>query len=269
MKKGVLGVLITLILAIVISSFIIFPKTGFAIKPINKVTLESLRQKAEVVCLQNSQCLEGSECVNNACVNKNEIDICQEISLSTPTRKIKNGDSINSVKKILTGEELPYLLSRGELVEIVNNKTIEYLYSPVILIGDNKIEKENQEYQVSIDEPIYTYRLTFSKGVDFSNKNIRRQSLRILGNEYIIGSNSDNSNIYLVSDKKNILLQNKNNIKIIQNEKKNIMSIEIIFFSWDNIKVSNYFIEPTFNSIKLSFNNADDYFADVRVGGVC
>jgi len=47
------------------------------------------------------------------------------------------------------------------------------------------------------------------------------------------------------------------------------MSIEIIFFSWDNIKVSNYFIEPTFNSIKLSFNNADDYFADVRVGGVC
>jgi len=267
MKKGVWVILI--VLTLIISAIVIFPKTGFVTQSLNANNLENLRQKAEVECLQNSQCPENSSCVGNKCIDKKEIDLCQSVSLSTPTRKIKKGDSINSIKEVLTKAQLPFLLSDGELVEEINNELIKHFYIQIILIGEDKIEKENQDYLIENNQPIYTYRLIFSNGVDFSDKNIQGQVLGILGEEYTISSNSDNSNIYLVSKNKKIVLKDSEDIKITQNEEGKIIMIEISFFSNNKIKTKENHIDSVFNKIKFSFNNADDNSADVRIGGSC
>lgn len=270
MKKGVLfwGLLILLIASII---FIILPKinpTGFATQSIDASHLEELRLKAEVGCLQNSQCPGGFGCVGNVCVNKNEINLCQDFKLYSGSRRLEVGQPINSIKEVLTDGQLPYLLPDGEIVEEVNNELIEYFYIQVILIGDNKIEKENEYYTIANDKPLYIYRLILSTGVDFSNKNIRGQVLRILGEEYIIGSNSDNSNIYLVSNKENVRLQDKENVKITNDENGNVIMIEIEFFSQDKIKNNEANVDSVFSSTKLSFKY-DNNFADVRIGGNC
>ncbi|MDD5012162.1 MAG: hypothetical protein PHQ66_00740 [Candidatus Nanoarchaeia archaeon] len=268
MKKEVAVILLSLVFVSVLI-FFIFPKTGFVINSVDASQLENLRLRAEVECLQNSQCSENSECVENVCVNKTEIDLCRKINLYTPTNRLKIGDSINSVKTVLTKAQIPSLLSGGELVEIIDDKLVNYFYTQLILIGDNKLEKNIEEYAIEKDKPLFTYRLVFSNGIDFSDKNIQGQVLRILGEEYIIGSNSDDSNIYLISEKKNIKLNSDENIKIIKNKEENVLEINFNFFPSDNLRVNESFSESTFNAIKLSFYDADDNFADVGIGGNC
>jgi hypothetical protein len=269
MKKGVWVMVLSAMAIVVILTTLFFPKTTFAVKPIDASHLEELRLKAEAGCLQNSQCPEGSECVGNTCVDEKEIDKCQTVNLSTPTRQIRIGNSINSVKEILTKADLPFLLLDGEFVKIVDGKAIEYFYTSIILIGDNKVEKENDKYNIKNDKPIYTYRLTFSNGIDFSDKDIQGQTIKVLGEEYILGSNSDNSNIYLVSDKINILLQNKDNIKITKDENGNIIRIEVAFSSQSPITDSETNTDSVFNSVKLSFNSVNVDFAEIRIGENC
>ncbi len=142
MKRGILflGMLVLVIVSII---FIILPKinlTGFTTQSIDASQLEELRLKAEVECLQNSQCPEGFGCVGNVCVDEKEIDVCQDFKLYSGGTRLGVGQPINSVKEVLTDGQLPYLLSDGEIVEDVNGKLIEYFYIQVILIGENKIE---------------------------------------------------------------------------------------------------------------------------------
>lgn len=269
MKRGVLGVLICLILVFAFS-FIILPKTGFAIQSLDKNSLESLKLSAGVECLQNSQCQTGFQCVENACVENKDIDLCKSVSLSTPTRQIKEGDAINSIKEVLTKADLPYLLPSGELAENVDGKIIEYFYTPVILISDDKIEKVSQDYQISSDEPIYTYKIFFSKPVDFSDKNLQGQTLKILGEEYVIESSSDNSAIELTSTKKAITIREGNNIKIAKDENGNVNFIEIGISSQSPLKSSEANADSVFNSAKLSFNSIDSNGnVDIKFGGNC
>lgn len=183
---------------------------------------------------------------------------------------IEVGKPINIAKKVLTRKDLPYLLSDGEIVEIIDDELIEYLYSPVILIGENKIEKKDNDYFIKTNnESIYTLRISFSIGIDFSSKNIQGQVLRVLGKEYVIGKDSTNSVIELVSDKKTIKLQNEENIKITQDKNGNVIIIEISFSPQNNIKVEENFAELTFEAVKLSFNNVNGDFADVEIGRKC
>lgn len=274
MKKGVFGILIVLI-CIGILIFVIFPKTGFAAQSSEKVSLETLKLNVGVECLQDSQCSEDAKCLNNLCINKKEINTCEEASLSTPTRKIKVGESINSIKGVLTKTQLPYLLSGGELVEVIDNKAIEYFYSSFIIVGNNNLERESESYSISNGNPIYTYQIIFSNGVDFSNKNIQGQKLRIFGEEYTIGSNSDNSKVELISDTKTINLQEGSNMKITKDENGNVIMIEIDFSSESKVGINEDFADSTFNSIKLSVSPSselipsEDNFVEVKVGGVC
>ena len=184
MKKSVLvGILAGLML--IGLSFIILSQntiTGFSVyqtSSINEGYLEELKIKENVECLQNSQCLENQECVENFCLDKNSINLCKEVSLSTSSIKLKIGDSINSYKRVITNYELPFLLNKGKIIEIVNNETIEHLYVQNILIGYAEISKDNIQSK-STKSNILIYRLTFSKNIDFSNKNIQGQALRIL-----------------------------------------------------------------------------------------
>lgn len=269
-KERWIRILIILIIGGILSFFVFF-SSSFAIQTsaLNQNELENLKLKAQVECLQNSQCSGSQECLGNQCVEKSEIDSCKNVGLSTASRNLKEGDSINSVKRVLTRIDLPYLLSDGELVDIVDGKAVEYFYSPIITVGDNKIEKENGDYIIKNDGPLYTYKLTFSNPVDFSNKNIHGQVLKILGEEYLIGKNSDNSNIELISKNKNLKLKDADNIKITHDENRNVLSIEIDFDSLNKIKVRENYSDSLLNKTKLSFDNFSGEFADVKIGGIC
>ncbi len=269
-KERLVAILAVLIIAAGLSFFVL-PKTGFAVhtQALGESGLENLRIQAQVECLQNSQCSENQECIGNICVEKSQIDVCQSTGLSTASRNLKEGDSINSIKSVLTKKDLPHLLSEGELVEITNEKTIEYFYSPVILIGNNKIERNNEIYEISNGESMYTYKLFFSNPVDFSNKNLHGQTLRIFGEEYLIDKNSDNSNVELISKNKNLKLKDANNIKIIRDENGNVIAIEIYFNSLNKIKIDEDYRESLFNKTKISFDNINSEFADIKIGGVC
>jgi len=274
MEKG--GVIvIVLLLAFLTTVIFVLPKTGFVTSQetvFDGNYLESLRINVGVECLQDSQCSQNYECVSNSCVDKGEINLCKERSLSLPVRRLKIGEPMNSEVGVITNDNLPFLLPNGELVEIVNDKVIEYFYIQTIFIGANKIESQDGNYIIKEEnnEPLYIYKLFFSNGVNFSDKNIQGQVLRILGKEYIIGSKSTNSEIELISEDSIIQLSDSKDIKITTNENGDVIKIEILYFSQNDIEVSGNSLDNTFNSIKLSFNYVDkDGFVDVRVGGNC
>lgn len=285
MRKQVLFSVLIFLIVISILGFALSP-TGFAISQtqIDQNYLEDLRLKAEVECLQNSQCSEGFECVANECVDKKEIDVCQNMGLSLSARRLEIGDSINSVVGVIVEGDLPYLLPHGKIVKIENDEAVIYLYEQMIWIGDNKVKEKDGDFILDTEEFVYKYSLVFSKNVDFSSKNIQGQVLRILGEEYIIGSGSDNSAIELISNDKTIKLEDGKKVKtgflksaeetlvnIIKNE-KGIAKFDIIFSLEEenkNIKTAENYINPFFDSIKFDFNSVNEGFVDAHVGGNC
>jgi len=293
MKKRLLIGVLTSTIVLIILILVILPKstiTGFSIyqNTVNEEFLDTLKIKAGVECLKNSQCSEGYGCVDNKCVEESKIDVCKRIKLSGGARKLKQGDSMNSIKSVFTDGQLPYLLSDGEIVEIVDDKLIEHFYIQAIFIGDNTIEKENDNYVINNSAGnVFTYKLIFSKGVDFSSKNIQGQVLRILGKEYVIDSKSDNSEIILVSDNKKLKLEDGkktkvkrglffsevkgNFVKINKGEGGKVIGFEIGFdMDEKKLKVKESYKESVFEGVKISFDDVNDYgFADVKVGGRC
>lgn len=248
--------------------------------------LEEARLLANVECLQNSQCSKDCECIANKCIEIKEISKCQSVDLTTPTRKLREGYSLNAYKRVITQAQLPHLLAVGELVEIKDSQLIEYFYIQNILISDYKIEKEKSNYVIKTNpnKPLYTLRVTFSNNVDFSDEKIQGQVLRILGNEYIIGKESTNSAIYLVSDDKEIELKKSENVKInsglINGAITNIMNdsngkvarFEVAFYISDkkDIVIKGDAINGVFDSIRLSFDPANiNDLIDARIGGKC
>jgi len=291
-KRVIFGILFLIFVGI-LSSILSGSPSMYQGESINENYLEDLRLKAKVECLQSLQCSEGYECINNKCRDKNSINVCQDTVLSTTAVSLKVGDSLNSGKRALSYSDLPYLLEDGKILEIIDDNITEYLYSPLILINDDKIEKENQDHLIKPKSGpgLIIYIFSFSKNVDFSNKNIQGQVLRILGEEYIIGDDSTNSIIYLISDNKRIRLEGGKNVetkeglvsKVVEGasvnmikDEKGIAMFEIVFGiqgninnNKNNIKVGENYIDPVFNTIKLSFNNIQDGLVDVRIGGQC
>ncbi len=80
--------------------------------------MDSLKQKAGLECLQNSQCSSGFECIENKCQNNSDVNIYKNIKLFNLAKKLRSGDSINRTRKYITANSLPYLLSNGEIVEL-------------------------------------------------------------------------------------------------------------------------------------------------------
>ena len=283
-KKYVVILLILVVIGTL--SFVLLQNSLVTADVNDKEYLNNLKLQANVECLQNSQCSEGYECVANKCLETKKINNCKDMGLSTPTRRLKEGDFLNTYKRVVTSSQLQDLLANGELVEIINNQLIEHFYTQVILIGNSKIEKENSNYLIKTNsnEPIYTLRVAFSKSVDFSSKNIQGQVLRILGKEYIIGRDSTNSAISLISNTKEIKLKKFENVKmnsnsvsgaitnIDQDSNGEVAVFEIAFNMPDNsnIKVGENAADRVFDAIKLSFNSVDaNGFADARIGGKC
>jgi len=277
---------------IVFMSFIMLgfglAQTGFVTsqEQINQDYLETLRAQANLECLQNSHCSQGYECIDNSCINSEEINLYQKVRLSSNSKFLKVGRPINFAKRVLTKNNFPYLLASGEIDEMVDDELVRLLYSPAILIGENLVIKENENYFIkpNKDKPLFTYRFTFSKPVDFSNKNIQGQALRILGKEYIIGDDSSSSTIQLISEGKNIKLQDGKKIKtgffsfadktlvhLEKNKQEEILGFDIDFILKENkINVAENYVGEYFDNVKLEFEEIDAYeLSEITFGGNC
>ncbi len=287
-NKKYLILIVSILLIICILFILLFYNNFMTGNVIKKDYLKTLKLQSNIECLQNSQCSEGYECISNNCIKSAEMNNCQNIQLSTSTNKLKSGMPINSYKKVITNSELPNLLTNGKIIEIIDDKLTEYFYTQVILIGNNKIEKENLNYLIKTNsnEPLYTLRIAFSKGIDFSDREIQGQVLRILGKEYTIGYDSTNSLIYLISEDKTIKLEEGRSIKIglLSSEAKDslvkinkdinseVNSIDVSFDLSDvgDIKTGEDYVNSVFNNLDFSFYSVDaNEFADVRIGGDC
>lgn len=294
-KNGFLLSILILIL-IVFLTIIFFPKTSLAVNKndiINKQYLEILKLRVNAECLQDSQCSEGFECIENKCIVNNFKDNCRETGLSTSINRIKTGLPTNYGKKVITHNELPELLPTGTIFEIINDEIVEHEYKSDLIIGDNLIEKENEEYAIksqSVSDAVVKLRISFSKDINFSSENIRGQALRVLGEEYIIGDYSNNSIIYLISENKTIKLEKEKGVKtdifsketegtsvnMINGKDNSVAMFEIAFGiksnfnnNKDSIRVNEKYIDPVFEKIIISFNNINNDFADIRIGGNC
>jgi len=296
-KKRKLLVWFSLLFIIVILVFL-FIQFGYAIdnengKIVDAVYLKSLRSEVNVECLQNSQCSDDYECIKSQCLSKNSKDLCKTISLSTSSNKLIVGDRINLNKKVIIDAQLPGLFGKGELVKIVDNKPQEYFYKQYILIGDEKIVNDGMGNVIKIEnssEPIYTLRILFSNGIDFSDREIHGQALRVFNKEYLIGGDSTNSIISLASSEDNIKLEDgqkvnlnvagnsnfveNSNVKIIKDSENKVVALELAFnmqgLNKDKISVGDKYTNPLFNSVYLSFNSVDaEGYADLSIGGKC
>ena len=282
--RKVIGLLSLIVLFVLGISFVLSERISweYAVTSISASSQEDLRSQAQVECLSNSQCLGESECLENKCIDREKINLCQNIKLVPTSQHLSKNDSINKFRDTFTDGALPYLLTDGTIVAVIGKNLTIYEYVQVIKLGNKKLSF-NQEIPVinsegNKDEPLYILGIYFSNGIDFSNENIKGQSLRILGKEYVIGDKSTNSVIYLISEDRKIKLRDEQKIILgsqsIENVKVtfrkdvrgHVLGIEMSFVSED--KRSNYIedkhLDPVFNAIEISLNQNN-----MKIGGYC
>jgi uncharacterized protein YuzE len=279
----IIGLFILTISGIVISQS---QSVVYNVDPISKSDLENIRALLKVECLQNSQCSNGYECINNNCIGGERINSCKDISLAPVSTPLFIGQSLNTYREAFTETNLPDLLSDGTIAVLENGNVTEYNYAQVIFSGSAKLRSQNGQVSLRATESpndfFYKYKIYFSNGLDFSSRFVRGHSLRILGNEYVIGNDSTNSDLYLVSAERQIKLDNLRRIMVGQNEisgsdvsidrdnNGNVISIEIIFnkggVERQLVTVGDSYSDPIFNSSIISFNSYGDR-ASITIGG--
>jgi len=128
------------------------------------------------------------------------------VNLATSSRKIYYGDSINVGRPTLTETELPNVLADGTFEDLTGTT---YTYSQLITVGDTVSEfgtsggdlDEPALYLAvgtTATDPLYNYTLTLNKELNVSDgTNVQGQKINILGVDYIVGSNSDQTTLYL------------------------------------------------------------------------
>lgn len=259
----------------------------YNINPIDKNHLESLRVQLNIECLQNSQCSDGYECIDGNCIRNEEINSCRDISLAPVSRPLFIGQPLNMYREAFTETNLPHLLADGIIAVLENDNITEYNYAQIIFSGNAKLRNENGQVVFRATENpndfFYKYRLYFSNDFNFSSNQIRGQVLRILGDEYVIGNDSTNSDLYLVSNERQIKLESNRRVMVGQNEVSGanvqmimgdtgVEVIEIIFnkegVERQTVSSGNSYVDPVFNSSSLSFNSYTDR-ASITLGGNC
>jgi len=133
-------------------------------------------------------------------------DSDQQKSLMTSARKLYYGDAINSPIPSLAATELPNVLEEGTFTDLGGT---QYDYTQTITVGS--ITSAFSTSSGDIDDPVmllnvgtdasdglYDYTLSFTKNLNVSDSvNVQGQKIRILGVDYVIGSSSTNSILYL------------------------------------------------------------------------
>jgi len=128
------------------------------------------------------------------------------INLATSARKLYYGDSINAAKTSLSETEMPNVLKDGTFMDLSGT---QYDYSQTITLGDTVSIFDtsggdlddpilNLAVGTTATDPLYNYTLSFNKNVNVSDTtNVQGQKINILGVDYVIGSSSTNTTLYL------------------------------------------------------------------------
>jgi len=126
--------------------------------------------------------------------------------LSTSARSLYYGDGINAPISSLTYTELGNVLADGDFVDLSGTS---YGYTQTVKVGPGSITYGTSggdlddpalyiDADSSTDGKLYNYTLSFTKNVNVSDAvNVQGQKLKILGIDYVIGSSSTNSTLYL------------------------------------------------------------------------
>ncbi len=125
------------------------------------------------------------------------------VSLSTSFQSLKAGDSLSSIRNVLTKNDLPTLLEDGSVTDAAGNV---YKYTQKFEMGSSQI-KENG-IAVGSDPangPLITYSLTFAKPLDILDtvNVLGYVQVKILGKEYIVGRGL-NDGLYLYGGGKKV-----------------------------------------------------------------
>lgn len=136
--------------------------------------------------------------------------LSESVNIATSNTKLYYNSSINDARSILNKSNLPSLLADGNLTDTYN---VTYSYNQTIRIGSKRILYSNSEGDLtdpallietgscciadSDSSRLYKYTLSFDQHVNLSNSSIYGRSIRILGKDYTISSNSSGSILYL------------------------------------------------------------------------
>lgn len=283
-------VILTVVSLLILSTLVFFTTAQlgeivYASNPIDEGYLDTLTTELAIGCVQDSQCDEGYQCFKMSCVPEETVDLCQDVSIAPVSTPLFVTHQINLFRPIFTETLLPYLLADGSLVDEVNSEAVQYKYAQMIFIGNSELQIDGGQELIKTesDNFLYKYVIYFSNEIDFSDTDIQGQVLKILGNEYVIGDDSTNEQIYLISGDRKIFLQDDNEAYLDQDSldgtkvhilsgSEGVYSIEIAFNENGNeiedLTESNDYSDPLFSSSKLSFNSYSDR-ASISLGGNC
>ncbi len=135
------------------------------------------------------------------------------VALDNPNEKLYLGDAINTVKDVLTAKDLPNILAKGTFQD---DNGVTYDYSQYIDVGNNKIvfaqEESGQNPVVEIKmstsdtDPLYTLEVDFNKQVDFTSDASKGQTIKLFGQTYTIGPETDNTKLVLYKASQQVTL---------------------------------------------------------------
>ena len=135
------------------------------------------------------------------------------VALDNPNEKLYLGDAINTVKDVLTAKDLPTILAKGTFQD---DNGVTYDYSQYIDVGSNKIvfaqEESGQNPVVEIKmstsdtDPLYTLEVDFNKQVDFTSDASKGQTIKLFGQTYTIGPETDSTKLVLYKASQQVTL---------------------------------------------------------------
>lgn len=128
------------------------------------------------------------------------------VNLATSTRKVYYADAINAARTSLSSTDMPTVLADGKVVDLSG---VEYKYTQSLVLGSTVSAFDTSggdlndpalylDVGITAGAPLYNYTVSFLKNLNVSDAtNVQGQKINILGVDYIIGSSSTNSTLYL------------------------------------------------------------------------
>src|SRR3989344_2850789 len=105
-------------------------------------------------CIYDSHCLDGFLCIQNECISQEIVLSCKQSSLSTHSFLLGVGDPLNAYKRLLSENDLPYLLGNGRFFGISEDNLTNFEYRVDLIIGNNTLEQGSEGWFIQLnDEP--------------------------------------------------------------------------------------------------------------------
>ena len=205
-------------------------------------------------------------CVNGICLISPippVQELCEAVYLDTATNKIYLGDNLNKAKTVLTKSKLSGILASGAFT---GNVYIQYVQD--IIIGSYpKITKEKQstgadaeqigvKLSPSLSNYLYNATITFSKTVDFTDKDLIGEEITLFGESFIISPETGTSNLESL-----ILLRNA--VKVVLSNKNPLESITIAGNKYTLELIS---ATDSSSTIKLTNSAGNDISREINEG---